>query len=623
MKRALLLTITLLCALASTAQNWDHIRTSGEYYWGQGQGATEAEARQQALSQLTSMIATKVSNDFQWISDQTSQNGAVSHQEQVLNCVRTYSQATLTNVEWWPTAIGKEPNVAQRCWMAKSELHRIFEGRTAKALSMVELADEALQRNKVDVALQYYYWAYSLARSVQFPQEVKTAKGRTLVDWLPLKIDDVLSGIRLQVESCDGDRVNLTATYEGQPVSGLQFTYSDGRADCSGTARDGRAVLDMVPGHQASAYHVTVDYECAGLARGDSEVESVLAVVSRRPFPRAHFTLPATAATASTPTPSTKPVSAAPANAPEKPDVTATPASPDLLTEQPADYADIVRQVAEAITSRNYKDAEPFFTAEGRDMYNRLINYGKGRIIDMSQLNFYNSLNGRVVVRGLQMSFAFTRGTKKTFVENVAFTFNEEKKIENVAFGVGRQTEDNILLAHPKWSSDVREQIVEFLETYKTAYCLERLDYLRQVFADDAVIIVGHVAWKPQKQQQHDAMQRMSVDGEKIINYNRYDKDQYLNNLAKCFARQEFINIRFTNCTLQSLQKYKQKEYGEQELFAIQIGQDYNSTTYADMGYLFLLVDMTDSKEPQIHIRTWQPKEVDMNKIYNAGDFYK
>ncbi len=594
--------------VSSMAQNWDYIRTSGEYYWGQGQGSDEAEARQQALAQLTSMIATHVSNDFHWLSDQTTLNGTMSHQEQVLNCVRTYSQATLTNVEWWPFAISGGEGVTQRCWMAKSELHRIFENRTAKALSMAELADEALQRNKVDVALQYYYWAYSLARSVQYPQAIKNAEGRTLVDWLPLKIDDVLSGIRLTVESRDGDRVNLTATYNGQPVSGLQFTYSDGRTDCSGTARDGRAVLDMMPGYEASAYHVTVDYECAGLARGDSEMESVLAVVSRRRFPRAHFALTAEQAI----------VPVIPSS-PSNPSIPSTP--PALLIEQPTDYVSIVKQVADTITAHDYEAAKPFFTAEGRDMYERLINYGKGRVVDMSELKFYRSLNGCVVVRGLKMSFAFTRGTKKTFVEDVAFTFNADKKIENVAFGVGRQTEDDILTGHPGWNNEVREQLMEFLESYKTAYCLERLDYLRTIFADDATIIVGHVAWIPQ--QQADVQQRMSVAGQQRITYNRYDKDQYLKHLEACFRKQEFINIRFTNCQLQTLQKYKQKEYGELNLFAIQIGQDYNSTTYADMGYLFLLVDMTNSKEPQIHIRTWQPKEVDMKKIYNSGDFYK
>ena len=35
---------------------------------------------------------------------------------------------------------------------------------------------------------------------------------------------------------------------------------------------------------------------------------------------------------------------------------------------------------------------------------------------------------------------------------------------------------------------------MEFMENYKTAYCLKRFDYIRDIFADDAVIIVGNVA---------------------------------------------------------------------------------------------------------------------------------
>ena len=31
---------------------------------------------------------------------------------------------------------------------------------------------------------------------------------------------------------------------------------------------------------------------------------------------------------------------------------------------------------------------------------------------------------------------------------------------------------------------------------------------------------------------------------------------------------------------------------------------------------------MTDHDAPQIKIRTWQPHEVAMDKLYNAGDFY-
>ena len=103
-----------------------------------------------------------------------------------------------------------------------------------------------------------------------------------------------------------------------------------------------------------------------------------------------------------------------------------------------------------------------------------------------------------------------------------------------------------------------------------------------------------------------------------MITTNRYTKDEYLRNLKRCFDRNEFVNIRFTNNEVQWLEKYE-----HEELFAIQIGQEYNSTTYGDKGYLFLLVDMTDHSAPQITVRTWQPNDVDVRMLYSAGDFYR
>ena len=92
---------------------------------------------------------------------------------------------------------------------------------------------------------------------------------------------------------------------------------------------------------------------------------------------------------------------------------------------------------------------------------------------------------------------------------------------------------------------------------------------------------------------------------------------QYLANLRRCFDRNEFINLRFTNNDIQRLEKFQDKE-----LFGIQIGQEYTSSTYTDIGYLFLLTDLTDHNQPQIKVRTWQPNEVEMDKLYHAGYFY-
>ena len=279
-------------------------------------------------------------------------------------------------------------------------------------------------------------------------------------------------------------------------------------------------------------------------------------------------------------------------------------------------YCQAMDKVLRAIRSRRYSEAAPCFTLDGLDVYNKLISYGTGRVLGEPKLTYYRSTGGQVVARGLQMSFSFQSGMrKKTFVEDVAFTFNGDKKISNVAFGLGKVAEDDILNRNaPGWKDETRELIMEFLENYKTAYSLKRLDYIRDIFADDAVIIVGNVVKRNLVQNPEHGM---SIEGQDIIKYNKYDKQTYLANLARSFKLNEFINIRFTNNDVQWLEKYK-----DRELFGIQIGQEYTSSRYADKGYLFLLLDMTDHDAPLIKVRTWQPNEVSMDKIYSAGDFY-
>ena len=176
-----LFTLAMACALAcasARAQGWDYIRSSGEYYYGSGTAATEPEADKAALADLVQMIATHVSSDFQMETDETNSNGDIDHNTYVRNCVSTYSSSTLTNVEKFTE--GKEPEITVRRYMLRSELAKIYEKRIEKVRDMVAIADGALEKAKVDMALQYYYWAYSLVRSLQHPMDVKDASGRSL-----------------------------------------------------------------------------------------------------------------------------------------------------------------------------------------------------------------------------------------------------------------------------------------------------------------------------------------------------------------------------------------------------------------------------------------------------------
>ncbi len=600
-----LLLVGMLCPTLLNAQNWDYIQTSGEYYYGVGQGKTREEAIQQAMAELTGMIATHVQNDFSQILDETTAGKTVTHREKVLMCLRTYSQATLTNVEKWVE--GEAPNVMARCYMRRSELKRIYEGRTAKAMSMMEVAEDALKNRNIDMALQYYYWAYSLVRSLQHPQDAKDNEGRMLISLLQIQIEKILHNLNVTFDNRDGDRVNLIFAYQGQPVSSIAYTYSDGRAECNGEGRDGRGLMEMIPGYETDTYHVNIEYEFKDQARGDDEMQSILEVLTKKVF-KSEFKVDGRRETDNTGNNE--------AAIRTKTGVNLTPSQTQVVSDAQA-YADIVAKVADAIGQRTYSNAVPYFTANGLRMYNQLISYGRARLVGTPNVKFFKSANGCVVSRGMQMSFSFTSGTKKTFVEDVVFTFNKDMKIDNVAFGLGQVAANDILCKEaPGWKDETREMLMEFLENYKTAYCLKRYDYIRDIFADDATIIIGSVARRRTTPNAHQE-RAISLEGQQTITYNRYNKNQYLENLKRCFQRNEFINIRFTNNDIQWLEKYQ-----NEEIFAIQIGQEYNSTTYADKGYLFLLVDMTDHDAPQIKIRTWQPNEVDMKKIYNAGDFY-
>lgn len=59
------------------------------------------------------------------------------------------------------------------------------------------------------------------------------------------------------------------------------------------------------------------------------------------------------------------------------------------------------------------------------------------------------------------------------------------------------------------------------------------------------------------------------------------------------------------------------------ENYGILIHQDYYSSSYADTGYLFLMVDLNISDQPCIKIRTWQlNRDPGINKISDKSDPY-
>lgn len=608
-------TLSIIIALfgftsAAVAQNWDQIRNSGKYYYGEGFSDTVEKAKEMALSSLTGMIATNVSSDFQYLLDEKNTNGDIDHESKVLNCIKTYSQATLTNVKTWQ--VSDPPECVIRCYMECAEMERIFESRILKAKEYLKVAEEYLKRQKIDAALKYYYWAYSLICSVQFPNNVKDDAGNVLAVSIPQRIEEIIDGVKVTFDKRTDNYVDFLFTYGGEPVSSIEFTYNNGQDLCLGKAKDGRGMVEVRSSHEGKVYHINVEYEFKEHARGDVELESVLNVIPKKMIPTA----------------AKKVIGSGDGNSvagnkvkKEEKIVNSQklkPAASQLAVETDR-YKATMEAVLNAISARRYSDVGNFtnFSLDGLEVYNKLIAYGTARVVGIPSIQFFKGLDDCVVARGLQMSFSFNRGKKQTFVEDVIFYFDKEGKIDNISFGLGIDVTNEILSRSAKgWGDDAREILLEFLENYKTAYALERLDYIKSIFSDDAQIITGKVlkvkpGFNPANEK------NISIEGQKAIEYTHLTKKDYIERLKRVFANNEFININFSNTSIRKITKIADKEK-----FVIQLAQEYNSSIYSDKGYLLLLVDITNKEEPLIEIRTWQPDEIDMDNVFHEGMFY-
>jgi hypothetical protein len=106
-----------------------------------------------------------------------------------------------------------------------------------------------------------------------------------------------------------------------------------------------------------------------------------------------------------------------------------------LSTMESAAYDDTMKKVEKAIRTRNFTDIQSLCTESGYDMFNRLIKYGQGKIINEPEFRFLEC-NGEVTCRSLPMSFKFSN--QRTFVEDVVFTLNKEGKIDCLSFGLNK-----------------------------------------------------------------------------------------------------------------------------------------------------------------------------------------
>lgn len=606
-KRALTLAILVIFTMYSHAQSIDEIKKNSNYIWGEGNGTTMSDAEGEALRQMSVQISVSVYNSSY---DEESNDNSV--QKAVLQSV---SSAKFTNVQM--RVLEEEPNAKVFCFMSRSEVKKMFEKRASHITNMVDAGKTAESRMMIDEALRNYYWALVLAKTTPEPVEIEfNDKKGEATSLLPIKIKSVLAMINASVDEIqDGKNLILGFTYNGKPVSSLNFKYNDDQSIVGPiVARDGIGEASMASIPADGKLHLT--YELRFRNEVDPTDSDIAGAFNAGILPNINSSVAIAIKNNS------KKKAAAPALA-----------SAEMLAAQPtndkrsiamqnADNTDDLQQavlaVESAISSNNPKSAFNYFTPEGYTLFaNLMAKNGKVTLVGKAQNHNFIIADGYIIGRATNIKRQFRNG--KAFMEKLVYRFNpESRKIESVAFALTQRAENDIMNAAASWPEVSRWAILNFMEDYQTAFALKRTDYINSIFSDDALIITGTILKKLNNAERaFDRSKSLDLGGPKDIAYSQLSKTEYIDRLRKIFSTREYVHLQFEDNVTRMIDLPAINGINKGAAFGIEIKQRYESTGYSDDGYLTMVFD-TRGKLPIIHVRLWQP---DKNNMMSLQEF--
>lgn len=202
--------------------------------------------------------------------------------------------------------------------------------------------------------------------------------------------------------------------------------------------------------------------------------------------------------------------------------------------------------------------------------------------------------------------------------QDMVFSFDNNGHLTEVNMQLEKHNYNNVIVNGVKEEDLVRRQmILDFVEVFRTAYNRKDLGYLKQVYSDDALIITGTVLRKKDRNKDDNLMlQGLGGQQYQLVVQN---KKEYIAKLQKIFSKNNYINIKFEEVSVIQ-HPIHEKIYG------VTLKQYWNTSTYSDIGWLFLMVNFEDPMNPSIEVRTWQPhqyegREIKRDEVFNLDYF--
>ena len=593
-----LLILFLFSTSILNAQSIKEIRNSGAYIYGIGQSDIYEKADKLALSDLISQISVSIEDNL--TISRVEENG--DYKEFALSVVKTYSSATLSNA----LRIEEEKKGLYTVlrYFPKDDLDKIFKSRKQAIINYTKEGIRSESKLQISDALRNLYWANILLRSHPDYSNLKYDVNDSLLlkVFLPNRINEIFSNINMEVLEQKYEpeekysKYTIGFKYKNSNIQSLDYTYKY-KNSWSGimSANNGLTCIEYFgdDAHKDKEISIRIAYMYKDKAFFDKDVQSVFSSDLDIPY-------------------FSKSEIKTQLNKIRKkeavPQLNITAISSPVKNIQ-KDIKESLKKVIEDIEQNSNDINVNLFTASGIDAYNKLIKYGNAVVLKQTNDLKIVQVNDELLARSIPLKFNFSKN--RQFVEDVVFIFNQQGKINDINFSLSQVAIDNILSKPEKFATEEeRFFLIRFMENYKTAYCLKRIDYLDKVFDDDALIIVGKGLSK-QKTSDQSIINLLSTEE---VEYQRLSKHEYISRLKQVFANQEFVNIHFEDNIVEKANR-------DIPIYGIQIAQHYTSATYADRGYLFLLIDLRDTLNPIVHVRTWQPKKNADGSIYGLNDF--
>ena len=188
--------------------------------------------------------------------------------------------------------------------------------------------------------------------------------------------------------------------------------------------------------------------------------------------------------------------------------------------------------------------------------------------------------------------------------QEVCINFDRTGKISDFNITMGLQQYVQFMREGEKLNDlDRRMQILHWVEQFRNAYCQKDIDFMENVFSDDALIVTGKVV-----RRQHTDMRPISVE------YTTQGKQQYLAGLRRVFRNNGYINVKFDDISIV-------RHGAKPNYYGVTLKQGWFTKNYSDEGIVFIIWDFTDELHPQILVRTWQPMQVDEDDVFTLSNF--